>query len=336
MTSGEDPVWKALADPRRREILDVLASRPRTTGQLVEHFARPGRRELSRTGVMKHLDVLRAAGLLVARHEGRRRWNFLNPIPIQRFCDRWVSKHVRGLATSLNRLKALAEGQAVPARRVGPIVDDAPAGDLAAGELLGDGLRLRAVDPARDASELYACSHGSAAKEAIWTYMAYGPFRDEAALRAWLEGCARSRDPRFLVVEARATGRPVGMAAYLGIAREQRRVEIGHIWYGPETHGTTTNTEATYLLLKAAFERGYRRVEWKCDALNQRSCEAATRLGFEFEGIFRQHLIVKGRNRDTAWFAMLDDEWSRARPAFEAWLRWQGDDRPSLASLRAG
>ncbi|MEM7203396.1 MAG: GNAT family N-acetyltransferase [Planctomycetota bacterium] len=335
--SDPDAVWKALADPTRRALLDLLAAGAQTTGDLCQHFADHRRGGLGRTGVMKHLDVLQSTELVVARRQGRVRWNFLNPVPIQRVCERWVSDHVRGLSTSLNRLKALAEDPADAAELpVGPVVDTQPAAMLQADSLDGDTIELRAVAPQRDGAELYAGSHGSKRREAIWTYMGYGPFSDELAMTRWLNQCAASTDPRFFTVRDRHRGHAVGMAAYLAIEPRQRRVEIGHIWYTPDAHRTATNTEAAYLLLREAFARGYRRVEWKCDALNRRSRVAALRLGFAFEGVFRHHLIVKGRSRDTAWFSMLEADWRQAQPAFETWLQWSGDDRPSLASLRAG
>ena len=111
MSSTTDLVWKALADPTRRAILDLLATAPRTTGDVCAHFARPRNGGIGRTGVMKHLDVLQAANLVLVRREGRQRWNHLNPVPIQRVCDRWVSRHVRDLAGSANRLKDLVEGK---------------------------------------------------------------------------------------------------------------------------------------------------------------------------------------------------------------------------------
>ena len=116
MSSAADLVWKALADPTRRVILDMLAKTPRTTGEVCAHFAHAGQGGIGRTGVMKHLDVLQAANLVVIRREGRHRWNHLNPVPIQRVCDRWVSRHVRDIARSANRLKDLVERKKVPGR----------------------------------------------------------------------------------------------------------------------------------------------------------------------------------------------------------------------------
>ena len=111
------------------------------------------------------------------------------------------------------------------------------------------------------------------------------------------------------------------MVSFLNLAPDMRRLELGHIWYGPEAQKTKVNTEAVYLMLSEAFDRlRYRRVEWKCDSLNERSRSAADRLGFKFEGIFRCHLIVKGRNRDTAWYSLLDSEWSSVKKNLETWL----------------
>jgi len=192
---------------------------------------------------------------------------------------------------------------------------------------------LEPMRPGRDAPELFAGSHGSPDAEALWTYMPYGPFADAAEMETWLAERAESLDPAFLGVRDRASGRAVGMVSFLNVVPEMRRLELGHIWYAPVAQRTRANTESVYLMLRHAFEDlECRRVEWKCDALNARSRRAALRLGFAFEGIFRQHLIVKGRNRDTAWFSMLDSEWPRRREALESWLY---EDGPSLSEENA-
>ena len=200
--------------------------------------------------------------------------------------------------------------------------------------LRGRFVELLPIDAGRDHAELFAAAHGSVEREQVWTYMGYGPFADEGAMGRWLAECSRSRDPLFFVARSVRSGRALGMASLLAIEPAQRRVEIGHIWYGPEAQRGVTNTEVAYLLMRDAFARRYRRVEWKCDALNKRSRRAALRLGFTFEGVFRQHLIVKGRSRDSAWFSLLEDEWNAARRAMEAWLGWEADARPPLAELR--
>ena len=152
--------------------------------------------------------------------------------------------------------------------------------------------------------------------------MAYGPFESASAMRSVMERLVDgSVDPQWWLVRDLPSGAPAGMAAFMNIAPAQRRLELGHIWYIPAAQRTAVNTETVYLMLCESFDRlGYRRVEWKCDALNARSRRAATRLGFSFEGVFRQHALVKRRNRDTAWFAMLDTDWPRIRENFEAVL----------------
>jgi RimJ/RimL family protein N-acetyltransferase len=214
---------------------------------------------------------------------------------------------------------------------------------------VGDPTQIRdAAPPARDpmqgrfvrlvpveadhAQALFSASHGDAGTEALWTYLPYGPFDDEAEMRAWLEGLAWSGDPRFFTVIDLTTDRAVGVVSYLNIVSSDRRIELGHIWYVPAAQRGRANTETAYLLMRRAFDDlGYRRVEWKCDALNARSRAAAERLGFTFEGVFRQHMIVKGRNRDTAWFSITDAEWPARRAAIESWLAAD----PGSVSLRA-
>ena len=192
-------------------------------------------------------------------------------------------------------------------------------------------VRLVPVEPGH-ATVLFPASHGDETTEAMWTYLSYGPFADEAQMRSWLEGIAGSDDPRFFTVIDLATGDPVGVVSYLNIVGPDRRIELGHIWYVPAAQRGRANTETAYLLMRRAFdELGYRRVEWKCDALNARSRAAAERLGFTFEGVFRQHMIVKGRNRDTAWFSITDSEWPARRAAIETWL---AADDPGSISLR--
>ena len=201
----------------------------------------------------------------------------------------------------------------------------------------GQFVALAPLDPASDLQDLYACSHGSPACEHLWTYMGYGPFRDAADMAEWLNKIALSSDPLFFAVLDRPSGRRVGMVSFLNIVPDARRLELGHIWYAPEAQRTKVNTEAVHLMLCESFDRlGYRRVEWKCDALNARSRAAALRLGFQFEGIFRQHLIVKGRNRDTAWFSILDREWPAVRKNAETWLYHNPDGRRSLGQRNGG
>ena len=182
-------------------------------------------------------------------------------------------------------------------------------------------VELRPVDPRKDVADLYENSHGSNAKNRIWTYMAYGPFPDETAMQNWLSDCKASNDPLFLTVKSIDHNQCMGVVSFLNILPQMRCLELGNIWYSPIVHNTKINTETLFLMLSEAFDGlKYRRVEWKCDALNARSRAAASRLGFSFEGIFRQHYIIKRRNRDTAWFAMLDSDWPDVKSNMNRWL----------------
>ena len=191
--------------------------------------------------------------------------------------------------------------------------------------LAGERVRLEPLDPERHAEELFAAA--AAGDPRLWDYLSYGPFADAREMRAHLAGQATSSDPLFLAVVDEATGRAAGVVSYLRIEPEHGCIEIGHIWFGASLQRTAAATEVIYLLARHAFDDlGNRRLEWKCDAANARSRRAAERFGFTFEGVFRQHMIVKGRNRDTAWFSLLDSEWPAARDAFEAWLRPENFD----------
>jgi RimJ/RimL family protein N-acetyltransferase len=181
---------------------------------------------------------------------------------------------------------------------------------------------LQPLDPDRDADDLFEVGHQDPGADLLWTYMAYGPFAGRDAMHAWLTTCAATEDPLFLTVIERETGRRVGMCSFMSVVPEMQRIEIGHIWYAPHLQGSGISVEVTWMLLMEAFERlGYRRVEWKCNALNERSRRAALKLGFTFEGVFRQHMIVKGRNRDSAWFAMTDRDWPAARADLESRMK---------------
>ncbi len=219
--------------------------------------------------------------------------------------------------------------------QVGERVEEGRARRPGPGTLRGRYVRLEPIDAKAHGDALWRAAHdGSDEAARLWTYMPYGPFARAEEMRAWIASIAPSEDPRFYAV---CSGRgPVGMTSYLNVDTAMRRIELGHIWHAPVAQRTEANTEAVALMLAEAFDAlGYRRVEWKCDALNARSRAAALRLGFTFEGVFRQHMIVKGRNRDTAWFSMLDREWPAVRSAFERWLAAPAGARPPLASLRA-
>ena len=220
----------------------------------------------------------------------------------------------------------------------GDIVDSDSEGGLPRRtDYAGQFVTLSPVAPQADVQQLFLGAHGSATREQVWVYMGYGPFETDEEMQAWLEKSAQSEDPLFFTVHHHESRRRVGMVSFLNIAADMRRLELGHIWYALDAQGTQANTEAVYLMLCEAFDRlGYRRIEWKCDALNARSRAAALRLGFSFEGIFRQHMIVKGRNRDTAWFAMLDSDWPFIKRNFERWLYRNPGWKLSLAELNRG
>jgi RimJ/RimL family protein N-acetyltransferase len=157
--------------------------------------------------------------------------------------------------------------------------------------------------------------------EPLWLYLFDGPFANRVDFESYVREKASSEDPLFFAILDNASGDAVGHAAYMRIEPAHRVIEVGSILYTPRLQRTIGATEAMYLMARHVFEDlGYRRYEWKCNALNAPSRRAALRLGFTFEGVFRQHMIVKGRNRDTAWFSMLDSEWPKRKIAFEKWL----------------
>jgi RimJ/RimL family protein N-acetyltransferase len=181
--------------------------------------------------------------------------------------------------------------------------------------------RVEPLDAGSHAAELYAASHGDAEKERIWDYLAYGPFPSAEAFSVHLERQAASDDPLFFAIRPHGSGRAEGVASLMSIVPANRSIEIGHIWLGPSLQKTPAATEALYLLIAHALDDlRYRRMEWKCNAANAASRAAACRLGFTHEGVFYQHMIVKGCNRDTAWFSILDHEWPAIRANFAAWL----------------
>ena len=204
--------------------------------------------------------------------------------------------------------------------------------------LTGARVELQPLDVQRHAADLFAAAQGD---PRLWEFLGYGPFGSEREFAGWAGEQARSEDPLFFAIVDRATGRAAGMATFMRIEPDHGCIEIGNIWFGAPLQRTPQATEAISLLAGHAFDAlGNRRLEWKCDAANARSRSAALRFGFTFEGVFRQHMVIKGRNRDTAWFAMLDHEWPAARRAFEAWLDpanfdATGSQRRSLAALRA-
>lgn len=224
---------------------------------------------------------------------------------------------------------------------VGPEVDTVPARRPDRATVLeGRHVRLVPIDPAAHAAALFAGSHGPG-HEALWLYLSPPPFPDEAAFRGYLEKAAASEDPFMLAILDRASGEAIGHATYMRIEPSHRVIEVGNILYTPALQRSPAATEAMVLMARHAFEvLGYRRYEWKCNALNAPSRRAALRLGFRFEGLFRSHMIVKGRSRDTAWFSILDREWPARRRSFALWLDpanfdEAGRQRLSLSELNA-
>jgi RimJ/RimL family protein N-acetyltransferase len=203
--------------------------------------------------------------------------------------------------------------------------------------LRGSRVLLRPVDAATDAESLYSISHPPDGDPAIWTYLPDGPYDSPEQLRQALAWAETAEDHVYFAVEPLADRSPAGLASYLRITPEFGTIEIGHIWFGPSLRRTAAATEAIYLLARHALDDlGYRRLEWKCNALNAASRRAAERFGFTFEGIFRNHQVVKGRNRDTAWFAIVDADWPPIRAGFEAWLAPENFDRDGLQRRALG
>ena len=198
--------------------------------------------------------------------------------------------------------------------------------------LIGQDVTLEPMNVAQHAAELYEASHVSKEGLRIWDYMTYGPWPSVKAYEAFLRGQSASLDTVFFAIISNETGRAVGQASFLDINAQNGVTEIGHIWFGPELQRTRGATEALFLMLRYAMDDlGYRRMQWRCNALNEKSRAAARRLGFRFEGIFYNNLIFKGRNRDTAWYSILDDEWPEICEKTENWLNPLNFDAKELA-----
>jgi len=200
--------------------------------------------------------------------------------------------------------------------------------------------RLEPLDASRHASDLFRANRADV-EGRIWTYLAYGPFDSETEYRDWVRQRSESVDPMFFAVIDASSRTARGVLSYLRIDPPGGAIEVGHICYAPALQRTPAATEAVYLLMREAFALGYRRFEWKCDALNAPSRAAALRYGLTFEGIFRQATVYKGRNRDTAWYSAIDSEWPRLDAAFKAWLDpsnfdASGKQRMSLKTLTLG
>jgi RimJ/RimL family protein N-acetyltransferase len=200
-------------------------------------------------------------------------------------------------------------------------------------ELKGAYARLLPLSAETHAALLFRCFEG---QDHVWDYMPYGPFSSAAQYHRWVKDQAAQSDPFFYAIQNLETGQWEGVASYLRITPDMGSIEVGHINFSPALQKTRAATEAMYLMMKWAFEAGYRRYEWKCNALNRGSRLAAQRLGFSFEGVFRQAAVVKGRNRDTAWFAAIDAEWPALDTAFAAWLSSRNFDENGQQRERLG
>src|SRR5829696_7854970 len=232
---------------------------------------------------------------------------------------------------------------AEPVRRtspsIDPLADASPAPRPQRRTHEGRYARVEPLEPGAHAGALFAASHGDPERARIWDYLPYGPFASREEFNAHLEAQAASQDPLFFAIQPRASDRPEGVASLMSIEPDHRSIEIGHTWLGPGLQRTPAATEALFLLIAHVLDGlGYRRMEWKCNAANAASRAAACRLGFIHEGIFYQHRIFKGMNRDTAWFSILDHEWPALRANFETWLDSAnftegGQQRKSLGDL---
>ena len=223
---------------------------------------------------------------------------------------------------------------------IGPLVDATPARRPQHNTLNGSYVDIVPLDAARHSDALWAKSSGPE-NDDLWLYLFAGPFLNQESFHTHLQAKATENDPLLFVIIDKPSGLAAGHAALMRIEPAHRVIEVGNILYTPSLQRTPGATEAMYLLARHVFEDlGYRRYEWKCNALNEPSRRAALRLGFQFEGIFHQHMIIKGRSRDTAWYAMLDSEWPACKLAFEQWLDPanfddKGEQRQPLAAFRS-
>lgn len=196
---------------------------------------------------------------------------------------------------------------------------------------------IEPLDPAKHGQQLFD-ANALEAEGRSWTYLPYGPFDSLDDYMTWLSQSASTSDPLFFAFVDSMTGKAVGIGSYLRIDPRHGSIEVGHLNFSPLLQRRPAATEAMYLMMKYAFGLGYRRYEWKCNALNWPSRRAAQRLGLSFEGVFRQAAVYKGRNRDTAWYAAIDEEWPQLQRAFLRWLNpsnfdENGAQRSSLASM---
>lgn len=200
-------------------------------------------------------------------------------------------------------------------------------------QLVGTYVTLERLNPDLHAAKLFEAFKDA---DANWRYLPYGPFHSSAQYFKWVSESAGQKDPYFFAVYDSLSKKYLGVCSYLRIDPNIGSIEVGHINFSPLLQRSCASTEAMFLMMKWAFDNGYRRYEWKCDALNLPSRRAAQRFGFSYEGVFRQATIVKGRNRDTAWFAMIDKEWPALKEAFQSWLAPSNFDAQGQQKERLG
>ena len=205
---------------------------------------------------------------------------------------------------------------------LGHRLDRLPSGRLPARTPIeGTLVRIEPLNPEVHTSELYQASHDTAEARHIWDYLPWGPWEEPDDFGSWLRALAGSPDFIWSAFRTKHDGRAKGMACYLDIAPDQGVIEIGGIWFSPDMQRTRAATETLFMMMSYAMDDlRYRQLQWRCNALNERSRSAARRLGFRFEGIFYSHMIVKGHNRDTAWYSITDQDWPVLRDIFQQWL----------------
>jgi RimJ/RimL family protein N-acetyltransferase len=238
---------------------------------------------------------------------------------------------MRGKTLQRGRARAMTDSSNLP---IGPVIDPVSAKRPERVVLHGRLVNLAPVDPLSHGESLFKLTCGTG-KEHLWTYLLRGPFADRKEFDAYLQQLAALEDPMCFAIVERGSARAVGWASYMRIEPAHRVIEVGNVMFSPVLRRTAGATEAIYLMARNAFEvLGYRRLEWKCNALNAASRRAALRFGFSFEGIFRQHMVVKGHSRDTAWFSIIDAEWPMRKEAFETWLQpsnFDGEGRQKVS-----
>jgi RimJ/RimL family protein N-acetyltransferase len=275
--------------------------------------------QLNRSHVVSLIHPDNAASMRVAERLGERRGDVIDvtgrPVVVYRITREEWEAGGGGVSQPPSSAVFNHLGQPVGVPLPGWAPPPAPARE----PMVGRYCRLEPLDPDRHAAALFA-AHSADADGRSWTYLAYGPFESLESYTAWMKASCLGDDPLFFAVIDSATERPVGVASYLRITPASGTVEVGHLHYSPGLKRSRVSTEAMHLMMERAFAQGYRRYEWKCDTLNAASRAAAERLGFSFEGIFRQATVYKGRNRDTAWYAVIDADWPALRAAFLAWL----------------